>query len=194
MYLSDIVEQIRKQKQQDVFKDTTELEKQADDFILTKILNLSENERMCIQDTLDYSMDVFDKQEKSKALRPINDSKSYTIAICSLLDDFLKSQDIYVSGTIYKNTHNAPLAIIKISFGNKKNEISESPLSFYNELMTLDKKLWEAKGYGIYFRKKLNYYDGDDVYLIRPNQRRFWTQSAAMADASELILEILNMD
>ncbi len=194
MHLSGIVEQIRKQKQQDVFKDTTELEKQADDFILTKILNLSENERMCIQDTLDYSMDVFDKQEKSKALRPIIDSKPYTNAICSILDDFLKSQDVYTSGTVYKNTPNAPLAIIKISFGNKKNEISESSLSFYNELMTLNEKLWEEKGYGIYFRKKLNYYDGDDIYLIRPNQRRFWTQSAAMADASELILEILNMD
>lgn len=192
MHLSGIVEQIRKQKQQ--FKDTTELEKQADDFILTNILNLSENECMCIQDTLYYSMDVFEKREKSEALWPIIDSKSYTIAICSLLDDFLKSQDVYVSGTVYKNTHNSPLAIIKISFGNKKNVISESPLSFYNELMTLDKKLWEEKGYDIYFRKKLNYYDGDDIYLIRPNQRRFWTQSAAMADASELILEILNMD
>jgi len=40
--------------------------------------------------------------------------------------------------------------------------------------------------------KKLNYKTGDDIYIIRPNQRRFWSQSMALEDASELILEILN--
>lgn len=50
----------------------------------------------------------------------------------------------------------------------------------------------EAKRRKHIFRKKLNYYDGDNIYIIRPNQRRFWTQSMAMQDASDLIIEILN--
>ncbi len=39
--------------------------------------------------------------------------------------------------------------------------------------------------------KKLNYSIGNDIYIIRPNQRRFWSKSMALEDASELINEIL---
>ena len=40
--------------------------------------------------------------------------------------------------------------------------------------------------------RKLNYKTGNEIFIVRPNQRRFWTQSMAIEDASELILEILN--
>ena len=60
------------------------------------------------------------------------------------------------------------------------------------ELKQVDQQLWEKKASNIYFRKKLNYKTGNDIYIIRPNQRRFWSQSMALEDASELILEILN--
>lgn len=61
-----------------------------------------------------------------------------------------------------------------------------------NKLKNLDQYLWEERASSIYFRKKLNYKRGDDIYIIRSNQRRFWSQSMVLEDASELILEILN--
>ncbi len=50
----------------------------------------------------------------------------------------------------------------------------------------------QEKSRNIYFRKKLNYKNGENIYIIRPNQRRFWSQSMALEDTQELILEILN--
>ena len=83
--------------------------------------------------------------------------------------------------------------MVKISFGNKYRKPILSKEDIYKELKTLDKKLWEEESQNLYFRKKLNYYDNNDVYIIKPNQRRFWSQTAAMEDCKSLLVEILNM-
>ena len=110
------------------------------------------------------------------------------------LNDFLNRQELFANVTLYSVYIFSPLMMMKISFSDTQKEIYESEENVNNELKRLDKHLWEKKAANIYFRKRLNYKDGDDVYIVRPNQRRFWTQSMAMEDASELILEILNED
>lgn len=190
-YLSDIIEQIIKAKK-DLFNDTIELERQANDYILTNILRLSEEECINIQDTIDYSIDIFERQRASKALLPIIESKLYTSRLCFILNEFLIEQGLFANGIVFSINQDLPLAMVKISFGKENQEIVQSDLDVQNELKELDRRLWDEKGSGIYFRKKLNYYDGDSIYIIRPNQRRFWTQSMAMQDASDLIIEILN--
>ena len=82
--------------------------------------------------------------------------------------------------------------MVKISFGNDYKKPILSDENIYNELKVLDRKLWEEEALNLYFRKKLNYYDGNDVYIIKPNQRRFWSETAAMEDFKSLIVEILN--
>ncbi|MGN6264549.1 MAG: hypothetical protein ACTHM5_02700, partial [Ginsengibacter sp.] len=94
--------------------------------------------------------------------------------------------------TVYNISRFTPLMMIKLSHSESKREIEMSPEQVDDELQVLDKYLWEKKATNIYFRKKLNYKKGDDFYIVRPNQRRFWSKSMALEDASGLILEILN--
>ena len=101
--------------------------------------------------------------------------------------------DLKASVTHYNIDKNCPLYMVKISFGNEYRKPILSKEDIYKELITLDKKLWEEESQNLYFRKKLNYYNGDDVYIIKPNQRRFWSQTAAMEDCKSLLVEILNM-
>lgn len=82
--------------------------------------------------------------------------------------------------------------MVKISFGTEQKTIFESKENIYEELKRLDENLWKEESSSLYFRKKLNYYDGDDVYIIKPNQRRFWSQTVAMEDSKELLIEIGN--
>ncbi len=56
-----------------------------------------------------------------------------------------------------------------------------------------NKKLWNEESPSIYFRKKLNYFEEENIYIIKPNQRRFWSQTATMEDSKSLLVEILNM-
>ncbi|MCL2247279.1 MAG: SAM-dependent methyltransferase [Lentimicrobiaceae bacterium] len=156
---------------------------------------LSINDQYSVQHLLD-NIDLFHKQEKSNALRPAlqDQMAKYGEVVCKDLNDFLEGQNIFASATVFERDIHNPLCLVKISFDKKKKQVTTSKERISKELKKIDNYLWSKKSGSIYFRKKLNYYDGDDIFIIRPNQRRFWSQSMAMEDASELILEILNTE
>ena len=115
----------------------------------------------------------------------------YAKIICSELNDFLDGQDLFANATVYDISQYSPLMMVKISHQPIKIDIHKSDEMIDSELKKIDQSLWEKKSQNIYFRKKINYKNEKDIYIIRPNQRRFWSQSMALEDASELILELL---
>ena len=169
-------------------------ENEINKIILQDLLLLSDSERWCIDDVINFSIDLFESQEKSIALYPVLQDQvvRYGETICTELNDFLESEDLFAIATVYNINRFTPLMMIKLSFVSTQKEVVTSKEFIDDELKKIDKYLWEEKACNIYFRKKLNYKIGDDIYIIRPNQRRFWSQSMALEDASELILEILN--
>lgn len=155
--------------------------------------SFSENDRYTIQNLLSC-IELFHKKEKSPALYPVlqNHIKEYSEVISKELNEFLDGQDLFVNAAIYNINRFSPLMMIKLSHEKVKKDISTSNEYLDEELKKLDQRLWKEKANSIYFRKKLNYKTAGDIFIIRPNQRRFWSKSMAIEDASELILEILN--
>ena len=180
-------------KSDDLIQDISGLEKEIDQIIYNDILKLTEDEQIIIQDTLVYSLDLFEKQAKSDAVKPILEIDHYTNRITKELNDWLDDVDLKVSATHYKIDRSCPLYMVKLSFGSDQKKTIISKEDIRKELKILDKKLWKEEAKNLYFRKKLNYFDGDDVYVIKPNQRRFWSQTTAMEDSKSLLVEILNM-
>ncbi len=192
--IADILSKIISiKKSNEVNQDISHLEKQIDKIIYKDILKLTEDEQIIIQDTLDYSLDLFENQEKSKAVLPVNNVDIYSKRVIKELNNWLDDVDLKVSATHYTINKNCPLYMVKLSFGNDFVKTKISKEDIYNELKTLDKKLWKEESQNLYFRKKLNYFDNNDVYIIKPNQRRFWSETAAMEDSKSLLVEILNM-
>jgi len=169
--------------------DISEIRKQIDDFILNKLTN---EERLLIEQAI-LNIDLFKNQAQSKAILPCRNYLPYIQKICSQLDMFLGLDNIFANGTYY-SINNSPLAIIKISFDSTKEEACAASLSVQEQLHIINQSLYEKHGANIYFRKKINYYGKNCVYIIRPNQQRFWTQAMALSDASEIVLDILNME
>lgn len=165
------------------------------DNVIYESFNFSIDDINLLNDSINFNIDLFHKQGKSKALLPVLDYhiKEYAEFVSNDLNKFLEGQSLFVNTTIYQyiNTF-TPLMMIKLSFAKTKNEIVSSEEQIDDELKKIDQLLWEKESKSIYFRKKMNYKNGNDIYLIRPNQRRFWSKSLAIEDASELILEILN--
>jgi len=192
--ISDILTEIISIKKSDkLFQDISHLEEKIDKIIYSDILELSEKEQIIIQDTLDYSLDLFEKQANSNAIKPVFKIDHYINRIAKELNDWLDDVDLKVSATNYLTDNKCPLYMVKLSFGNEQKETIESKEDIRKELKILDKKLWNKEAKNLYFRKKVNYFDGDDVYIIKPNQRRFWSQTVAMEDSRSLLVEILNM-
>ncbi|WGU69729.1 hypothetical protein QIU18_08735 [Capnocytophaga canimorsus] len=172
------------------------IEKKIDDIILNDILELSEKDKAQIDDCIDFSIDLFYNQVKSVALKPVlkDQPKEYAQILTSELNKFLDEEGLFANATIYSSNDlkSSPLMMIKLTHNEQKKEIYVSNELIGKELKKIDQYLWEKKSKNIYFRKKLNYTIGNDIFIIRPNQRRFWSKSMAYEDASELILEILN--
>lgn len=156
---------------------------------------LSKNDRYIIQNLLN-NIDLFHKQEKSISQHPVllEHAVEYAKIICTELNDFFDGQDLYTNATIYDISRFTPLMLIKLSFAEKQEDVVTSREHIDEELKRIDQHLWEERSSNIYFRKKLNYKTGNDIFIIRPNHQRFWSQSMALEDASELILEILKGD
>lgn len=161
---------------------------------INKQYNLSNDDLIHISNTVSLSIDLFHKQENSIALYPVLKKQTidYAKTITSELNSFLDSQGLFVNAKVYNLSNFSPLMMVKLCHDESKREIEISKEQVDTELQKLDKHLWQEKSMNIYFRKKLNYKTEDGIYIIRPNQRRFWSQSMALEDASELILEILN--
>lgn len=179
-------------KSDSVTQSISHLEDEIDQIIYNDILKLSKEEQIIIQDTLNYSLDLFEKQEKSDAVKQVIEVNHYYQRLTTDLNNWLEDVNLKASVTHYKIDKNCPLYMVKISFGNDYKKPTLSKDDIYNELKVLDRKLWEEEAQNLYFRKKLNYYDGNDVYIIKPNQRRFWSQTAAMEDCKTLLIEIAN--
>jgi type I restriction-modification system DNA methylase subunit len=190
--LTNIYNEIFSLKQNDLTTDISHLEREIDKIIFDDILKLTRDEQIIIQDTIDFSLNLFEKQQNSYAVLPVNQSSNYINRLTNELNDWLDDVNLKATATIYNINRNCPLYLIKISFGNELKPIYESKEDIYKELKRLDKSLWEEEASNLYFRKKLNYYDGNDVYIIKPNQRRFWSETTAMEDSKSLLIEIAN--
>jgi len=180
-------------KTEDLETDYSEIEKEMNELIF-KNYNISFKEKQAIEDFANFSIDLFFRQEKSVALYPVNQNQTieYGNLISNKLNNFLEEQDLFANATIYNVNRFTPLIIVKLSFNDKKQEVTLSKENIDDKLKQMDKQLWEKQATNMYVRKKLNYKIGNDIFIIRPNQRRFWSKSMAIEDASELILEILN--
>ncbi|MCY4560912.1 MAG: N-6 DNA methylase [Flavobacteriaceae bacterium] len=195
VHLANIYDEIIGEQSKSLITTRAEkLEEKVDNYI-AKCFKLSPEEKILIDDFEEFTIPLlFKKYEKVLAPTKKSDVESYANEMTQYLNDFLGNQKLYAHYTIYENIlHFSPLMVIKISFKESKKEISIKSLNRIDEILReLDKKLWQKEGTNIYFRKKINYKTNNEIFIIRPNQLRYWTQSMAMEDASELILEILN--
>ena len=163
---------------------------------LFKLLNISTKEQILIQDTLNFSLDLFEQGENSIGFKRTlgSENKAYADVLCNELNDFLQHSSFKANATIFDVQLNDPLNLVIISFDNKQERIScKNAKELSPALKKLNEFSLQEKGQRIYVRKQYRYYDTNRIYLIKPNQKRFWTRSQAVDDALSLTIEIANM-
>ena len=194
-HLADIYDKIVV-KEDEFFNVSTkkikQLEQEVDHYI-SKCFELSIDEHLIIDDFIKFTIPLM-AGEYENACSPVSEDavRKYAQRVIRYLNEFLGDQNLCVCSTIYKINHYSPLMMIKVFFEDGKEEILLSSEKIESLLSKFDRELWKKEATGIYFRKKLNYKTDNEIFIIRPNQKRYWTQSMAMSTALELILEILN--
>jgi type I restriction-modification system DNA methylase subunit len=189
--LDDIIE-----KQNKILPDYLEDIEHQIDSIIYESLNLTEKEIILIEDLYKYSLSLFFEGEKSLSLSPISiespETINYINIVCNELNEFLSADDSIVNGKIFKILPNIPLCVCILKFDNEKKDLEL--LSSDSELSSILNKINEFTlqeySQNIYVRKQIRYYDNDRIYIIKPNQKRYWTRSQGFEDAESLLTEI----
>jgi len=167
---------------------------------LWEALNLPETDKILIEDLLNYQLDAFQSGQKSNAYKPcsLDDSKAYVHYLCKTINEFLKyTPEISVSASVLDIHIGTPLNVIILHLNQRQESdtIQQLPGNKINQILTeLEQYTYREHSESIYYRKFLRYYNDDIIYLVKPNEKRFWTRSMGLNDADEIILEILTVE
>ncbi len=161
-----------------------------------KLFKFTPTEKILIDDFINISLSLLFEGHNSSALKnaTINENKSYSSLICKEMNEYLLSEKLIVNASFFEIKKGIPLNIVKLSFDKKAKETSSFGSSVYDEYLTIiNDYTLSVLAKNIYIQKQVKYYDGNNIFIIKPNQKRFWSRSMAINDAKELISEILKM-
>jgi hypothetical protein len=175
--------------------DISDLEKSINQTIFD-LFSLNPTERILIEDFMNITISLLFDGHKSSALKPISvtENKTYATFLCKELNQYLSIDKSIINASVFDIKKDTPLNIVKISFAKTKKEIDLFGTDLYVQyLSAINKYTISSLAKSIYIQKQIKYYDENTIYIIKPNQKRFWSRSSAINDAKELISEILKM-
>ena len=158
--------------------------------------DLSDSEMTLIDDAIHFTLDYFRRKDKSIAVKPVGRDilKDYVNLFCSILNRSFSNPKKAFVGKIFIGE--SPLQIVSARLKNvSKGDVTvvHQDHNLTEILDKLDKTLLEEKSQSIYIRRNLRHYAGDTIFIVKPNQRRYWTRSSALRDADETYADIMTL-
>lgn len=90
----------------------------------------------------------------------------------------------------------APLVIAVLHLSGQKASkvtISKTTEELNRLLYKLDMQLMEERSRSVFVKRNVRIYERDCIYLIKPNQARYWTYSSACRDADEIYADVMRV-
>lgn len=176
--------------------ESADLKRQLDQLIY-QLYDINESEQILIEDVINYSLELFAQKGNSDAIKPVNEDYmlEYASILARSLHNFVGISGLRCSATIYEVMYYDPLTLVVLQFGDKCGvDYQKTNADMRTTLNRLDEQLLDSKVPGILLQKEVKYYDDNKVYILKRNQKRFWTKSMAMDDASIITADILNSE
>jgi hypothetical protein len=178
-----------------------ELSKNPDsDMVIDELVmgwfDLSDSEMILIDDAIHFTLDYYRKKSKSNAVNPVNldTLKDYITIFSSILNNSFSNPKKVFVGKIFIGE--SPLQVVAAHLVNVSREEVATIHQDHNLteiLVRLDRTLLEEKSQSIYTRRNLRHYMGDTIFIVKPNQMRYWTKSSALRDADETYADIMTL-
>jgi hypothetical protein len=156
-------------------------------------------ERTLVEDMLDLTIDHQRKHAKSKALaRPAaTDCKKYAQSLIGVIQPFLlTNRRQSLAAEVYEV--DGPLRVVKFQFVRGKHADPKLSVVAREDLSSILKRIAASldneTSVELYTRRHLRLYAEDTFYIIKPAQKRFWSRSAAMADADSILKDLMGPD
>lgn len=164
--------------------------------IFLNLFKINEIERKLIMDTINYTIDYFQKRDNSAAIEPVGRDMlcKYAEHSLTLLNSVAKENACVFNSRIYFG--NKGLKVVIFSLEHKPDaapvEVIDNSEELNETLNDLFARLKERKQENILLRKITRIYEGTKVFIIKPNEQRYWTGIEAYKDTDEMLSEIFD--
>jgi type I restriction-modification system DNA methylase subunit len=177
------------------------IEKQIDR-IIYKEMKITKNEQFLIHDVLSYSIGLKKKYIANRAEESVNIERELTLYADTLVKT-LRLTTQHSSTNAYVeiiDAGNEAAQMIVIHF-KKSSELTTANVSvdrienakFKSMVREINEYAYTQHSESIFYRKVFRYYKKDSVYLVKPNEKRFWGPSQALHDADTILVEMINV-
>jgi hypothetical protein len=178
-----------------------EAHKQVIDELVFDVYGLHPVERQLVKDTLAYGIEFFNwakrKTRKPRGSNPVRRPdvpmlKLYAEVFTDVATSLLQVKNQTLNATVYAN--GAPLTVVSFDLvgldETQAVQVVTQPGAMRAKLRELDGLVLHEYTPSFYTRRHVRIYDGKQMSIIRPSERRFWSQSQARADADAFLAEL----
>ena len=163
------------------------------------LYGLNENECIIVDDMIRYTIDLYLNRKKVKTKRKgikpptSNQLQRYADRLCKQLNNILEFEGKILIYTVYDIRTDSSLSVVEFkqvsqTTSNQKN--STARIEGLEELLIkLSKSSQNQISEHVYVRGHLRVYEGEYLYIIKPSEERFWSESAALNDSDAVIRE-----
>jgi hypothetical protein len=172
---------------------------EADAIVNKLVMNwfdLTESEKILINDSIDFTLDYFWRKDKSIAVKPVNPDtlEDYIHIFCNVLNSSFSNPKKAFIGRIFVGE--SPLQVVAarlVNISERGATVIRQDRNLAEILVELDRTLLDEKSQSIYIRRNLRHYVGDTIFIVKPNQMRYWTKLSALHDADETYSDIMTL-
>ena len=163
------------------------------DGLVYDYFGLSEHEILLVEDAVDYIAPSM--QPKRKSAPPIwqqtvaDDRRTYASVLVSALSDW-KEPDREISVALVARNDDLTVVRLRLCSLESWAEYEEQDLPLGEALAAVSTAMNTELPGNLYQLGNLRVYAGDDLYLVKPNRMRFWTRTAALVDAEQIVVDL----
>ena len=149
-------------------------------------MELSEIEQILVDDVLDYMFDFFNKGEKAKVLKPVNDEQLglFGETFCKVLNT------VYDRFVPQEPRHIHHFICYPICYGQPNIPGFETRDEHKFELY-LNRLVNQRMGKSLRITRMIRLYDQQVIYLVKPNLLKYWLRSVAVRDADDTFADLI---
>ena len=178
---------------------TNALKNQLDTAVFD-LYGLSDTERILIEDTIRLTINSHQQRASSIAYRrpDADELEAYAAQCIRVVQPFFRALNTHILKAEVLDIGNAPLAVVKLCIVPATDGQPVVQTVPHRELRSvldnIARELPDEIAGRVYSRRNLRIYNGDDIFIIKPAQRRFWSWSAGLNDADLILAESMGVE
>ena len=164
------------------------------DRLVFQFFCLSEQEIMLVEDTIEHIVPAIQPRRSTfpAIWQPTGeaDRREYARVLVSAVSDWMNPGKRINAALVARSEDLAIIRLRQVSPDKRESYVEEAGGPVGDVLAGISRKIDDGLPGNLQQMPDLRVYAGDDMYLVKPNRKRFWMRSSALVDAERIAIDL----